>query len=115
MNLETRLQLLQRLREYILSTDENWERVKQQAFDENAWFVPQFINFQINHIGQEYLSASALNAWIGKYNIPPINNAPKNIGIVMAGNIPLAGFHDFLAAFVSGHRQRIKPSSKDFR
>jgi hypothetical protein len=36
------------------------------------------------------------------------------VGIVMAGNIPLAGFHDFLSVFVSGHRQIIKPSSKDF-
>ncbi|HEX4850333.1 MAG TPA: acyl-CoA reductase, partial [Puia sp.] len=32
---------------------------------------------------------------------------------VMAGNIPLVGFHDFLSVFISGHRQSIKPSSKD--
>ena len=37
----------------------------------------------------------------------------KTVGIVMAGNIPLVGFHDFLCVFLSGHRQRIKLSSKD--
>ena len=37
----------------------------------------------------------------------------KNIGIVMAGNIPLVGFHDFLCVFISGHNQTIKLSSKD--
>jgi hypothetical protein len=37
----------------------------------------------------------------------------KNIGIVMAGNIPLVGFHDFLSVFISGHKQTIKLSSKD--
>ena len=38
---------------------------------------------------------------------------PKNVGLVMAGNIPLVGFHDFLCVLVSGHRQTIKLSSKD--
>jgi hypothetical protein len=39
--------------------------------------------------------------------------ADRNVGLVMAGNIPLVGFHDFLSVFVSGHRQTIKLSSKD--
>lgn len=38
---------------------------------------------------------------------------PKNVGLVMAGNIPLVGFHDFLCVLVSGHRQTVKLSSKD--
>ena len=38
---------------------------------------------------------------------------PKNILIIMAGNIPLVGFHDFLCVFISGHRSIIKKSSKD--
>ena len=41
------------------------------------------------------------------------NIEPKNVGVVMAGNIPLVGFHDFLCVFISGHIQTIKLSSKD--
>jgi hypothetical protein len=37
----------------------------------------------------------------------------KTVGIVMAGNIPLVGFHDMICVFLSGHKQLIKPSSKD--
>jgi hypothetical protein len=54
-----------------------------------------------------------LTAWARQYKIPDENAAPKNVGIVMAGNIPLVGFHDFLCAFITGHRQTIKASSKD--
>ena len=115
MNLEKRMQLLQQLRDYISSADEEWERVKNNAFQENAWFIPEFINYQVNHLANEYLSTSSLNKWITTYNIPQENVAPRNVGIVMAGNIPMAGFHDFLAAFICGHKQTIKPSSKDFR
>jgi hypothetical protein len=42
-----------------------------------------------------------------------VQAVPKNVGVVMAGNIPLVGFHDFLCVFISGHQQTIKASSKD--
>ena len=35
------------------------------------------------------------------------------VGIVMAGNIPLVGLHDFLAVFLSGHYALVKRSSDD--
>ena len=47
------------------------------------------------------------------YQLPAENTAPRTIGIIMAGNIPLVGFHDFLCVFISGHKAVIKPSSKD--
>ena len=48
-----------------------------------------------------------------KYYHPAEQYKSKNVGIVMAGNIPLVGFHDFLSVFISGHRQIIKLSEKD--
>jgi hypothetical protein len=45
--------------------------------------------------------------------VPDQQNQPKKVGLVMAGNIPLVGFHDFLSVFISGHIAVIKPSSKD--
>jgi hypothetical protein len=115
MNLEQRVDLLKKLGKYILSEDESWADVKQKATHENPWFIPEFVNYQLHHISHEYLSPQKLKAWITRYNVPSTNDSPKNVGIVMAGNIPLAGFHDFLSSFISGHRQTIKPSSKDFQ
>jgi hypothetical protein len=41
------------------------------------------------------------------------NFKPQTIGLVLAGNIPLVGFHDILCVFAAGHRARIKLSDKD--
>ncbi|HQW93126.1 MAG TPA: acyl-CoA reductase, partial [Ferruginibacter sp.] len=53
-----------------------------------------------------------LETWAAHYHLDD-NVGGKNTGIVMAGNIPLVGFHDFLCVFISGHKQTIKLSSKD--
>jgi hypothetical protein len=114
MNAEQRVDLLERLGKYILSDTEGWETVKEKASHDNPWFIPQFIDYQIEHIGTNFLDRGKLEQWIEKYNVPAENNSPKNVGVVMAGNIPLAGFHDLLSVFISGHRQTVKASSKDF-
>jgi hypothetical protein len=60
----------------------------------------------------EFLQKEKLEAWTRTYFLDD-NITPKNVGIVMAGNIPLVGFHDFLSVLISGHKQTIKLSSKD--
>lgn len=112
ITLEERMGLLEKLRVY-LENDDNWTGVKQQAFLENGWFIPEFIELAVKNIRTFYLDSALLKAWIEKYHIPSENSHPKKIGIVMAGNIPLVGFHDFLCAFITGHQLLIKPSSKD--
>ena len=115
MNVEQRVVLLEKLGNYIVSDDAGWASVKEKAQYENPWFIPEFINYQLKHIAREYLDGAKLENWIRKYKIPSDNSSPRNVGVVMAGNIPLAGFHDFLSVFISGHHQTIKPSSKDFQ
>lgn len=115
MNVEQRVVLLEKLGNYIVSDEEGWAGIKEKAQYENPWFIPEFINYQLKHIAKEYLDRTKLENWVRKYNIPSETSSPKNIGVVMAGNIPLAGFHDFLSVFISGHHQTIKPSSKDFQ
>ncbi len=78
----------------------------------NGWFTPEFIDLAIRGIG-EFLRRDRLQEWIAPYGMPQENPHPRSIGLVMAGNIPLVGFHDFLCVFISGHRQSIKPSSRD--
>jgi hypothetical protein len=113
MNLQQRTDLGKRLGEYILSADPQWVAAKHKASIENGWFIPAFIDQAAGSIANTMLEPSALAAWVSKYSIPATNSQPKNVGIVMAGNIPLVGFHDFLSVFISGHRQTIKASSKD--
>ena len=54
----------------------------------------------------------SLNKWMSVY---PIVEMPKvkNIGVIMAGNIPLVGFHDFLSVLITGNRILAKRSAKD--
>ena len=113
MNLQQRIDLGKRLGEYILSADNQWAAVKERASRENGWFTPEFIDLSVQNIGRIFLDPAALSAWASQYGIPETQSAIKNVGIVMAGNIPLVGFHDLLCVFISGHRQTIKLSSKD--
>ena len=62
------------------------------------------------HIATEYLDEARLHSWMSHYT--PTQH-PLKVGIVMAGNIPLVGFHDFLCGFLSGHNLLLKLSSKD--
>jgi len=113
MYLQQRLDLLEKLGEYISSKNEKWLNTIQKAHWENGWFTPEFIQYAVNNIKVEYLQRQKLEAWVNHYGFPAENTHKKNVGVVMAGNIPFVGFHDFLCVFLSGHRQTIKPSSTD--
>jgi hypothetical protein len=113
MNLERRIGLLEELGNYMRSEDPGWQEAKAKASAQNGWFRPEFIEMAVRNIAGEFLRKDRLRQWAGKYGLPAENDSPKNIGLVMAGNIPLVGFHDFLSIFMSGHRQTIRPSSRD--
>jgi hypothetical protein len=113
MNLQERKNLLVRLGGFMNSMEDEWITAKEQATAQNPWFIPEFIELSIGNITKHYLSEDALQHLINNYKIPEENKSPKKIGIVMAGNIPLVGFHDLLCTFLSGHYAYIKPSSKD--
>ena len=113
MNLQQRKELLVRLGSYLQSTDEQWEAVKQKAYAENNWFLPAFIELSVKNIAHNFLKPGQLDQLIARYQVPENNSNPKKVGIVMAGNIPLVGFHDLLCVFLSGHYTMVKLSSKD--
>ncbi|HUS00960.1 MAG TPA: hypothetical protein VMY77_04495 [Chitinophagaceae bacterium] len=112
MNLAERIDLVAELGKYLLSGNEDLQMAKQKAFEKNGWFTIEFTDHSIKNITTEFLQKDKLENWARSYYLDD-NITPKNIGIVMAGNIPLVGFHDFLSVFISGHRQTIKLSSKD--
>jgi hypothetical protein len=113
MQLSQRIDLLARLGEYMQNGNSEFELVKENAYRENPWFVPEFIEMAVANIANNFLQKDKLKTWIDNYKIPVDNKLPKTVGIVMAGSIPLVGFHDLLSVFISGHSAVIKPSSKD--
>lgn len=110
MSLDTRINILGKLRDYILSDDEEWIAIKDRAERENGWFTQENIETSVNNIANEFLDEQKLRDWASKYNV---SEKDLTVGIVMAGNIPLVGFHDFLCVYISGKRQKVKLSSKD--
>lgn len=107
---EKRIELLDRLGNYMLEENPEWQEAQQQATYSNAWFNKEEVEFAIKNIALNYLRKEKLDAWISRYQLP---KAQKKVGIVMAGNIPLVGFHDFICGFLSGHQICLKLSSKD--
>jgi hypothetical protein len=112
MNLQNRIELLQKLKKYLDENGSEWQVVKAKATAHNGWFVPEFIDLAITNISDAFLQKEKLQTWAKHYYLDNNING-KNIGLVMAGNIPMVGFHDFLCVFISGHRQTIKLSGKD--
>lgn len=114
MTLQKRIEILVQLGRYMQEDGEEWQNIKQKAFLHNGWFLPEFIDLSVNNIVRYFLQPEALRDWVSQYpGLEQDPASPRLVGIVMAGNIPLVGFHDFLCVFISGHRCLIKPSSKD--
>jgi hypothetical protein len=95
------------------SDDEAWTEAKARASAANAWFIPPFIDLAVQQIVGNYLDGEKLTRWAASYGIPDDPANARTVGLVMAGNIPLVGFHDMICVFLSGHRQRFKCSSRD--
>jgi Acyl-CoA reductase (LuxC) len=113
MNLQDRIEILGRLRNYLTGNPQSLQDAKENAGYHNSWFTPEFIDMSIANISEHFLAPEVLKDVANRYHIPERREAEKTVGLVMAGNIPLVGFHDFLCVFLSGHRQVIKPSSRD--
>ncbi|GAB3338558.1 acyl-CoA reductase [Larkinella ripae] len=89
-----------------------WQEIAEKAFYANHWFTPENTLRSLQAIADEYLNEEKLSAWIKGYNVNA--ESPKNVGVVMAGNIPAVGFHDLLCVLLSGHRLLAKLSTPDF-
>ena len=112
MNLKARLEVFANLGKY-LKTGIHHEAAEelQRAELLNPWFTKLNIDNCLNH-WSEQLKESMLKSWINPYKIKDIVS-PKMVLLIMAGNIPLVGFHDFLTVLISGHKVVVKMSSSD--
>ncbi|RTY85965.1 acyl-CoA reductase [Flavobacterium sp. RSP15] len=82
----------------------------QLSQSHNGWYTPDNVYFSI-HSWAEALTEKNLNQWLSSYTIPIQES--KNIALILAGNIPLVGFHDFLSVLITGNNVLVKTSSND--
>ncbi|QYJ67673.1 acyl-CoA reductase [Flavobacterium litorale] len=76
----------------------------------NRWFTPDNVRFAIQSWAKA-LTATNLDRWLTNYTMN--YTSPKTVGLVLAGNIPLVGFHDFLSVLITGNKVLVKTSSND--
>lgn len=97
--------------------DLNLDRMIELGHAENPFFTPFFQRYAISAICDNFLSEEKIEHWLGQYDslLTATHSKERNkkILIIMAGNIPFVGFHDFMCAALLGGEIYIKCSSKD--
>ena len=76
----------------------------------NGWYTKENVIFSLQSWG-EALTKENLDQWLSNYDFSAVSS--KKIGLILAGNIPLVGFHDFVSVIISGHQAVVKTSSND--
>ncbi len=88
----------------------NFAKAMKEATLQNPWFTRENTIKMISRLG-EMLDNGELAHWLAAYPLP--ERAPKRIGLILAGNIPLIGFHDLFCVHVAGHHAVAKNSGQD--
>tara|TARA_B100001142_G_scaffold249834_1_gene249856 strand:+ start:1022 stop:2026 length:1005 start_codon:yes stop_codon:yes gene_type:complete len=112
MNLKERISVFVKLGEYL--KNEIHEQDSEQlhlAEIKNPWFTKENITHSLN-AWYEQLNEETISSWLNPYKLGEVKQQ-KKVLIVMAGNIPLVGFHDFLTVLICGHKVVVKMSSND--
>ncbi|HEY0744858.1 MAG TPA: acyl-CoA reductase [Chryseosolibacter sp.] len=111
MKLKDRIAAFAKLGKELDAIDrDTWLTLITKAKNENSWFTEESIQYAFSGV-KRYLEENSLTKWTAAYELTDVK--PKVVGVVMAGNLPLVGFHDFLAVLISGNALLVKLSSKD--
>jgi hypothetical protein len=115
MTIQERLGAFATLGQYLLDSRHATERAgwTEAAQHANTWFTPEAVGQSLRALATQYLTPAALTAWAEQYPTLGTARPRRNVGLILAGNLPAVGFHDLLCVLVAGHRALIKPSSQD--
>jgi hypothetical protein len=72
---------------------DDFEKLIHLSQSHNGWYTPEQVYFAIQSWANA-LTEENITKWISKYDFTEVK--PKNVALILAGNIPLVGFHDFL-------------------
>ena len=89
---------------------EDFEQLIQLSQSHNGWYTSEQVYFSIQSWAKA-LTQENLDQWTSSYDFT--TNESKTIALILAGNIPLVGFHDFISVLISGHNVLVKTSSDD--
>ena len=81
-------------------------------FRANPWFTPENTRLALSATGSS-LTRENISRWLSAYPEIHEEHEPVPVGVVMAGNIPMVGFHDMLCVLVTGNRLLARLSTKD--
>lgn len=109
MTQDTRIKALARLGNWMSNLNENDLSFIQQLHPKNPWYTSDNVLRQFAVLGNS-LQEQQLTSWVKNYNT---SESQKNVGLILAGNIPLVGFHDILSTIIMGFNAKIKVSSDD--
>ena len=84
--------------------------ILERARQENAWFTEESCLHSFKYWG-EALTEDSLDSWLSAYASP--SGPPLRVALIMAGNIPLVGFHDLISVLLTGNNALVKCASKD--
>ena len=91
-------------------TEDVLEELLAGVQQQNPWFTRASSLHALKQWG-ESLQKRRLDVWLRNYPTP--EGSPKRVGLVLAGNIPLVGFHDLLCVLVTGNSALVKCASND--
>jgi len=113
MNLAYRIQAFVSLGKILHDNPRRYESILTKVYHHNPWFTIENQKLAIDSVIEFFLNEQKLNEWVALYPHLQASDEPKEIGLILAGNIPLVGFHDFLCVLISGNIALIKCSDKD--
>jgi len=109
LNSEKLIIALKKLNEFLVDPDEDFKNLISSASNTNAWFNPEEVEKAVRAL-QQMLNPQDLDLW---FRDIVVSKTPKKIGLILAGNIPMVGFHDVIAVLATGNIALIKLSSAD--
>lgn len=94
---------------YLQHSDEKLENAKYSACASNSWFTKEEVDKAIRSLANMF-NNNDLEKWFEQINI---TSTPRKVGLILAGNIPMVGFHDVICVLATGNIAQIKMSSSD--
>ena len=92
---------------------DDWQKWSSSVAVQNPWFEPRMLQYALEAWSNS-LQNTRLERWLTRYEEAlAANKKPRNVGLILPGNIPLAGLHDVLCTLIAGHSAHVKPSSED--
>jgi hypothetical protein len=98
-----------KLSAFLASPDAEFKQLMESGSNSNAWFTLEEVTRSVNSL-HFMLNPQDIDTWFKDIKI---TDQPKKVGLILAGNIPLVGFHDVLCVLATGNIALIKPSSSD--